>query len=93
MGKDTHSDCDDFFFYDEKCFGREDKNLNCDNDDVSGKGRKVENVDVDDKNCYDDDPGQDSRACLTEVKIRKGTEIGLGDGSNLVVNMTSNFFL
>ena len=58
-----------------------------------GKGRKVENVDVDDKNCYDDDLGQDSRACLTEVKIRKGTEIGLGEGSNLVVNMTSNFFL
>ena len=38
---------------------------------MSGKGRKVENVDVDDKNCYGDDPGEDSRACLSEVKIRR----------------------
>ena len=80
-------------FDDGKYFCREDKNLYRDNDAVSGKGRKVENVDVDDKNCYNDDPGQDGRACLTEVKIRKETEIGLGEGSNLVVNMTRNFFL
>ena len=36
-------------FDDGKYFCREDKNLYRDNDAASGKGRKVENVDVDDK--------------------------------------------